>query len=101
MPSYNVHTYAVVRIKVAGVEAETPEAAISLLNKDNKHLLEASRLIFRDEPKSQIDQIELDDGSQPVGYLVDLVDNGEITDSVSYDVNAKGDLVPIGSPQQP
>ena len=75
MPKYNVHVYAVVRVQFEGLEAETPQDAISAAigNRD----LHAS---FSPAGKFALEAHEYADDN--VGYLVDQIDShGERTHS--------------------
>jgi hypothetical protein len=84
-----------VRFKFRNVEADSPEEAISKVDKDNDLLAKAGEKIQRYWDKGSIEHIEMDD-SAPLSGLVDLVGDEEYHHSVDFDADRKGRFVPSG-----
>ena len=81
MAKYNVHAYAVIRIKVPGIEADNMKEAIEKSDKVTESILGNLYLIYGYETES---------AEEVTGYVVDPLDadNEIIYDcSVSFDAN--------------
>jgi hypothetical protein len=100
MRSYDVHVYAQVRIKIEGVEAEDPKAAIGAIAEDEDLLSEIHRLIDVDNAGGRIASIEFQGEAIPEGWLVDPKDENEAGhgDGITFDADPDGNPVLMFDP---
>lgn len=86
MPKYDVHIYAVVRVKVSGVEADNmPEAIESAVEQADIDELFPHRVY----PWG----VETEDAEEIVGYLVDVVGDGEHSMTTYYEQDGDGNYI--------
>lgn len=85
--TFDVHVYPVARMKITGIEAYSPEAAIKRAEQTDFHEL------LKNEPKVGSPDIEY--AEEIAGFLVDEQGDPEHERSVMYDV-FEGRLVPHG-----
>lgn len=95
MPKYDVHSYRQIRVKVLGVEADGPQAAIESVEGNEAVDAEIRRLVNTEGATGPVADVEYQDGGVPVGWLVDPLDEDEEGhgDGIAYD--AGRDLTPV------
>lgn len=98
MKTFDVHAFCGVRIKIAGVAAETPLEALRKVDGDEAVYAEASRLIDREGMQGPIVDMEFQSSDVPSAYQIDAVDQAEHDahpDGWAYAVDADGEPRPV------
>lgn len=92
--TYDVHVYAVVRVKFLGVEGADHSEAMSIAEARLYDEQVGDYLLTMTQPRVRdVDYVEFQNDADPVGFLVDEVGDTSYSKSVAY----AGDRRPVGS----
>lgn len=91
---YDVHVYAVVRVKFVGIEAADHSKAMAIAEGRLYDEQVGEFLLTIPHPRVRdVDYVEFEHEGQPVGFLVDEVGDTAFARSIAY----AGDRTPVGS----